>query len=190
MVELVVAGVWVAVEHPAPQDRVLGEPPEDLGGALLGRVRPGGAELFERHAVDPLGGEQALRRQLRDEARDSHPRVSGVQRCELGDVACLELVVELLAHARPELVDERLGVETLQHHHREHRVHHLGGVEVGLDGLTDARVLHLHGDVEPTGGDRPVDLPDARRGDRQIGPVEEDPLRWIAELRCHDTGRE
>ena len=102
----------------------------------------------------------------------------------------LELVVELFAHAGPQLVDEGLGVETLQHHRREHRVHHLGGVEVALDRLVDARVLDLDRDVEPVVGDRPVDLADAGRGDRQVGPVEEYPLGWIAELGGHHAGRE
>ena len=190
VVELVVAGVWIAVEHPAPQHGVLGEPPEDLGGALLGGVRPRRPELLERHAVDPFGGQQALRRQLRDEAGHAHPRVTGVQLGELDDVARLELVVELLAHARPQLVDERLGVEPLEHHRREHRVHHLGGVEVGLDRGADARVLHLHGDIEAARRDRAVDLPDARRRDREVGPVEEDPLRRVPELGRDDARRQ
>ena len=190
VVELVVARVRVAVEHPAPQHGVLGEPPQDFGGALLRGVGLRRAELLERHAVDPLGGEQTFGRQLRDETRDADPRVAGVQLGELDDVACLELVVELLAHARPQLVDERLGVEALQHHRREHRVHHLGGVEIGLDRGADAGVLHLDRDVEAARRDRSMDLADARRGDREVGPVEEDPLRWVAELGRHDTGRE
>ena len=41
---------------------------------------------------------------------------------------------------------KRLGVETVQRQRREHRVHHLGGVEVLLDRRRHAGELHLDGE--------------------------------------------
>ncbi len=82
---------------------------------------------------------------------------------ELGDVGGLPAVVELLAHAQAQLVDEGAGVEAVEGQRREHRVHHLGGVEVLLDRLGDAGELDLDGELAAGGVAGPVDLADARR---------------------------
>ena len=85
---------------------------------------------------------------------------------ELGLVGRLERVVELLAHAVAQLVDQALGVETLQDERGAQSVQRLGVVEVGLDRVADARVLHLHGHLAPVARDGAVHLADAGRGDR------------------------
>ena len=101
---------------------------------------------------------------------------------ELGDVAGLEAVVELLAHPGPQLVDEPSGVEAVEGQRREHAVHDLGPVEVLLDGRADAGELHLdrHGATLERRG--PVDLADAGRGDGQVLPAGEHLLGLGAEL--------
>ena len=109
---------------------------------------------------------------------------------ELRDVRGLEAVVQLFAHACPEFVDQPLRVEALEHHRREHRIHDLGGVEVALDGLVHARVLHLDRDVTTVAGGGAVDLADRRRRHREIAPIEEDPLGRLAEIALHDARRE
>ncbi len=111
-------------------------------------------------------------------------------RLELGEVARLDRVVEFLAHAVAQLVDEALRVEALEHHRGEHRVHHFGGVEVALDRLVDSRVLHFDRHVATVVGDGPVDLTNRGRGDGHVLPIEEQFLRWLAEVALHHVGGE
>ena len=88
---------------------------------------------------------------------------------------------------------KRLGVETLQHHRREHRVHHLGGVEVALD-----RVRCTPGYCTLTATSTSVRSVTARctwpmlaGGDGQIGPVEERPAPGgMPSSALDDAGRE
>ena len=75
----------------------------------------------------------------------------------------------------------------LQRERREEAVEQLGVVEVALDRLVDARVLHLHRDDPAVGQDGPVHLPDRRRGDRDRVPVEEQPLGLVARARSRTT---
>ena len=71
---------------------------------------------------------------------------------ELRLVGGLELVVELVAHAVAQLVDQTLGVETLEDECRAESVEGLGVVEVGVDRRRDARVLHLDSDLDDRRG--------------------------------------
>ncbi len=188
--EAVVPRVRVAVEHADAVDGVLGEAPDHLGGALLRRHRSRLHELIPGQPVDPLRREYLRRRQLRGQGRDAHPRMPGEAAGELGDVGRLAAVVEFLAHAHTQLVDEGPGVEAVERQRREHRVHHLGGVEVFLDRLGNAGELHLDGKF-PTGSvASAVDLADARRRHRHVLPGGEDPLGRSAELALDHRGGE
>ena len=89
----------------------------------------------------------------------------------------------------PQLVDERLHVEALQRERREHAVEHLGVVEVALDRLVDAGVLHLHRDHAAVGQHGPVHLADRRRRDRDRVPVEEEVRRGRRRARSRTTSR-
>ena len=91
-------------------------------------------------------------------------------------VGRLESIVELLAEASADLFDERLRVEVLvQHGRRQHR--HVERVEVGPDGLLDARILHLDRNREPVVRHRAMHLADRRRGDRHRIPFGEQAIR-------------
>ena len=103
-------------------------------------------------------------------------------------VCCLQLVVELVAHSVAQLVDKTLCVEPFQHERGAEAVERFGVVEVAVDGLGHARVLHLHRDVAPVARDGAVHLTDAGRGDGHGLPVEEDPFGWLPELVGHHLG--
>ena len=122
--------------------------------------------------------------------RDRYERMAGEVGGELRLVGRLELVVELVAHPCAQLVDQALGVESLEDERGAQSIERLGVVEVGLDRLGDARVLHLHRDLAPVVGDGPVHLADAGRGDRDLLPVEEDALGRATELVGHHLGGE
>ncbi len=148
------------------------------------------SELIERHAVDPFGGQHPSAAQLGHQFGNPHPRVALEPGFELGDVAGFDRVVEFLTHPFAQFVDEPLGVETLEHHRREHRVHHLGGVEIALDRLVHSRVLHLHRDIATVVGDRAMDLADRCSGHGHVRPVEEEPFGRFAEVALHHVGGE
>ena len=99
--------------------------------------------------------------------------------------AGLEAVVELVGHARPQLVDQRLHVHVLEGEGGEQAVEHLGVVEVALDGLVDARVLHLDGHDPTVVEDGLVHLADGRGGDRFGVPVEEELFGVVTQLVAH-----
>ena len=99
-------------------------------------------------------------------------------------------VVELVAHAGAQLVDQALGVETLEGERGDQAVQRLGVVEVGVDRVADARVLHLHGHLAAVAGDRAVHLPDARGRDGIGLPVEEDAFGRLPELVGDHLGGE
>ena len=188
VVEAVVAGVRVAVERAEALDRVLAEAPDHLAGALLG-LRASAAATNWSHDIPSIHSVVSTR------SVDSSGTSSGMRthgwpakwRGELGDVARLEAVVELLAHPGAQLVDEPAGVEAVERHRREHVVHHLGAVEVLLDRLADARELHLDRDVAAVGRLGPVDLADAGRGDGQVVPAPEHLLRVVRRARRATT---
>ena len=102
----------------------------------------------------------------------------------------LEPVVELLRHARSQLVDQCPSVEALERERREHAVEDLGIREVGRDRFTDPGVLHLDRDGAAVARDGSVDLADRGCCCGLRRPVQEDPLRIAAELLAHDLGGE
>ena len=188
MVELVVARVRVAVEDSVVVNGALCEPPQDLGCTLLGFKGLVLAELIEREAFDPLGGEETGRRVLGNELGDAHPGMPGEAFLELGDVSCFEGVVEFFAHSSAQFVDERVDVETFQHHRGEHRVHDLGSVEVALDGFVHAGVLHFDCDDSSVRSDGAVYLTDRCRRDGEVGPLAKDAFGLTTEIALDDTG--
>ena len=96
-------------------------------------------------------------------------------------VGGLELVVELLVDAQPDLLRDPLDVEAGRHP-REQAHDHAEVLEVGADGAGDARVLHLDGDLAAVGERRAVDLADRRRRDRLGVELREDLVEGIVEL--------
>ena len=115
-----------------------------------------------------------------------HPRhVDAGHRLQVGpdDAGVLRLagVIELDFEGAGDLfVDDlqvHLGDEDVEERHRqpEHE-------EVAGQLHVDVRVLHLEGDVLAVPGPRPMDLAEARRGDRLVGDGLEDLVRVRAEL--------
>ena len=188
--EPVVARVGIAVEDTIAVHRSLRKAEQHLGGALSRRTVGPSLELGPCPSVDPLGHEHALSRQLADDLWDADERVPGVAAPELFLVRGFDAVVELVEHARSQLVDQSLHVEALERQRREHRVQHLRVVEVGSDRPVDARVLHLHGDHPAVGQDGLVHLPDRGRGNGDRVPVEEEARRLVAELAADHALRE
>ncbi len=144
---------------------------------LLGAVRD---DLGQRDAVDPLGHQHLLA--LVHHRRDDHVRVVR----ELLRVGALRLglqpVVQLLRDAVPQLRDQRLDV-----HARDERTQQPGEpaqlAEVGEQGLTRARVLHLDRHLTAVVPHRPVHLADRGSGGRlvlelleEVAPVRPEPL--------------
>src|SRR4029453_4643773 len=74
-------------------------------------------------------------------------------------VLSLDLVVQLLADAVAQLAGDGLHVEA-RGEALDQREEDVEVAQVRLDGLSDAGVLHLHGDVAPVVGPRAVDLAD------------------------------
>ena len=151
-----------AAEHEA-DDRLAGEVSLGLAPRL---------ELAEPRAGRELGGEDPAGRQLVDHVGHVDERVAAVVVGEHPLVGGLDAVVELLADALPDLLDERRDVEVL--------VEQAGGghgrveaVEVGADRLVDARVLHLDRDGPPVLRHGAVHLADRRRRDRHRVPLGE-----------------
>jgi hypothetical protein len=184
-----VAGMRVAVEHPGPVHRALGEPEQDLGGTAPQFGVAGLDEVGEPGAVRPLGGEDPPGRQLRHHRRDPDEGVARVAHGELVLAGGLDAVVELFEQSTPELVDDGAGVEAVERERRRHAVQQLGVAEVAADGDVDAGVLHLHGHFPPVAGDGPVDLADRGGGDGLVAPVEEHLLGrrtefGLDDLRC------
>ena len=180
----------VAVEHAVAVHRALSEPEEHLRGALL-RLRVGSRlELGPGQTVRPFGDEHSLRRQLGHDLRDANEGMTAVPAPERLLVRGLDAVVELVVHASPQLVDQRLDVEPLQRERGEQVVEHLGVVEIGSDRAIDARVLHLDRDLATIGQDGSVHLADGGCRHRDRVPVEEEAAGLVAELAADDPLRE
>jgi hypothetical protein len=114
----------------------------------------------------------------------------GVAAVEVGEellVPGLVRVVELLDDAGPDLLDHRAGLEARQRqaHGAEHQP---GGLEVGTDGLVDARVLHLDRDRPLVSRDGAVHLADGGRGDGDRVPLEEHAVGRCPELPLDHAG--
>ena len=100
---------------------------------------------------------------------------------ELLLAGALEPVVELLAQAGAELVDERAGVEA-RIRATDAAEEQSDVAEVRLHRVRDPRVLHLHRDRAPVVRDGTVHLSDRRRRDRLGIELGEDPIGRRAEL--------
>ena len=124
----------------------------------------------QRGAVDPLGDEHVVG--VDEHVGHEHVVVVAEGGREVPLVAGLEVVVELLAHPRLELVHDRLDVDA-----RHPRPGHPGDpgdlVEVGHQGLGRPRVLDLDGDLAPVAPDPLVHLADRGRGGRHVVELDE-----------------
>ena len=139
----------------------------ELGRLVTLGPGAGGHDRRQREAVEPLRDDDVLT----VDQDIGHDEV-GVVAEDLGEPALvggLEVVVELLRHARLQLVRDRLDVDAGNPpagdpgDPREL-------VEVAEQGLGRSGVLDLHGHVAPVAPHRPVHLPDG--GSRRGGVVE------------------
>ena len=105
----------------------------------------------------------------------------------------LELVVELLGDPGLELGDQRLDLEAGDQH-ADQPAHPADLGEVGQQGVTGARVLHLDGDLATVGPGRAVHLADRGGGGRRVVEVLEPVAPVVAELAgqhpVHRAGRQ
>jgi hypothetical protein len=145
-------------------------------------------ELGKAHARRELGGEDALAAERRDHVGNVDERMAAVPIGEQPLVRRFDAVVELLADAIANLVDERLRVEVLEQHRcRQHRCLHAR--EIGFDRVLDSGVLHLHRDGFALVCDGTVHLTDRRRRDRHRVPFDKQLLGRSAELALDHLGR-
>ena len=190
VVEPVVAGVRIAVEGAEALDRVLPEAPDHLADPLP----------WSRATPSPRTGPTTCRRSSRWSAR-------GCATARARRPGCAPTGGRRSGGRTPRRCAPRGGSRApracgpaarrpgprasrpLQRQRREHRVHHLGAVEVLLDRLADAGELHLDGDLAALLGLGAVDLPDAGGGHRQVVPAAEDLLGRRAELGLDDRRR-
>ena len=176
-VEQVVAGMWVAVEGAEAVQAAKGEPVDGLGREVTLALIPA-QQLVESRTRDKLAGQHPRAAELANDSRHVDNRVRFVIGCEQVLVVGLEPVVDLLAQPVAQLLDERARVETGKRRSDDPRSE--GDVlEVRLDGAGDARVLHLDRHRAPIARDRPMDLADRGRRERQRVPPGEDPLRGL-----------
>ena len=183
-VEQVVARMGVAVELVHPVQRAEHEAEQALAGEVALVLVPG-EQLLPRRAGDQLGRQHPRRRQLGQHVGDVDERVVAVVVGEVLLVLRLPPVVELLDQTLLDLGHHLVGIETAEALTQD-RAEQVGGAQVALDGLADAGVLHLDGDgsldAVRVDDDGAVHLPDARRGDRQRVPLDEQAIRRRAEL--------
>ena len=187
-VEQVVARVRVAVERMCLVQAPEHEPVDRFRGQVALLLGPAG-QLGEAGPVGQLARHHQPARQLVDDPRDVDRRVTVVVGGQQPLVGRLPAVVELLQHAVPQLVDERVDV-LAGRGDAEQPAQQGDVVEVGRHGLGDAGILHLHRDRAAVVGDRPVHLPDRRGGDRFRVPARERPFRGQAQLGFHHARRE
>ena len=194
VVEQVVAGVRVGVEHAEAGDAPEEEPVDDLAPPVaqrlvdVGRLRPS-------PSVDHLHGEHPIARQLGEHLGHADERMAAVVLGELALVRQLGGVVELLAEPLRDLVGEGAHVEVAELrddalgdlHEREEQ---LGVRQVVADGVGDAGILHLDRDLGAVVQAGDVDLADRRSGDRCRGELGEELLGPTPELALDDGGHE
>jgi hypothetical protein len=178
--EQVVPRVRVAVERVRAVQAAEHEAVDRLGGQVALGLRPGD-ELGEPRAVGQFAGHHAAGGQLGHDAGHVNGRVAGVVAREHLLVPGFPAVVELLGDAFSQLGQQRVDVL----HRRgdlEHPAQQRDVAQVGLDGLGDARVLHLHRDGPAVPGDRAVHLPDRRGRDGFRVPGGEGQVRRLSQL--------
>ena len=101
----------------------------------------------------------------------------GIARVELGEGALplgLQRIVELLAEALLDLLEDALRLEAPRAQRAEHPLEHAGVVEIALDGAGDARVLHLDGHAAPVVEGGTVHLADGGAGEGGVLPLGEE----------------
>ena len=155
------------------------------GGVSLGLRRAGG-ERRVVVAADELQREDTPRRERVDDPRNDDVRVVLVHPSKgVGGVG-LEAVVDLGEEDGANLVERLFGL-IAPADGRDHRLEKREALQVVLDRLVDARVLHLHGDALAGARDGAVHLADAGGGERLGLPLEEDFVRLAAELFADDA---
>ena len=100
---------------------------------------------------------------------------------------CLAVVVQLLADALAQLVDQRVDV-LARHGDLQHPAQQGDVVQVSGHRLGDAGVLHLDRDSAAVAGDGPVHLADRGGGDGLGIPLGEHLLRRLAQFLSDDAG--
>ncbi len=179
-VEQVVARMRVAVEGVHLVQAPEHEPVDRLPGQVALGLRPAG-QLREPRAVREVAGHQAPGGKLLDDLRDVNRGVTPVVVGEQLLIAGLGPVVQLLGDAFPQLGQQRVDV-LARRGDLEHPAQQRDVAQVGLDGLGDARVLHLHRDGAAVMGDRAVHLADRGGRDGLRVPGGEGPLRRLAQF--------
>ena len=139
--------------------------------------------------MDELGGEHVAARESIDHVGDPDRRVAPVVVGEEPDVGCFVLVVEFFVDAGAELLDQFDRVEAREDH-AEHRGERLGVVHVGCDGVGDAGVLDLHGDIAAVEGAGLVDLANRCGRDRLCVDVFEQFVQRLPETGFDFAQRE
>ena len=173
----------VAVDHAVAAER---EPPR--GEHRL----PDAVALLERRglvaeqfgAVEPVEREQPAGRELRPHRRHAHQIDAGEHRLIERDVLGLALIVELLAHARGDLLGDLAGVD-----HRVHaavdREQPVELLQVRFDRRLHVGILELDGEPLAVGRARAMHLAERGGGGRLVLEFGELFLPAGAKLRRH-----
>ena len=145
--------------------------------------------VHETPALEPGHGQQALGRQLRQHARHADARLVGEDCAVKGRVFRLQLVVQLLAQPRRDLLDDLAGLHR-RVHARVQGEHHLELGEVRLHGRLHVRILQLGGERRAVVPERAVHLTERGRGGglRLEAPEAAGPVG--PELRHHAAAHE
>ena len=190
LLEQVVAGVGVGIEHPAHEVALEDEAPQRLGvGASC--VLAVAHDVLETATVHELAGQDARCGPLGHQPRNADGRIALVDERESDQPLGLEGVVELLAEARPQRRELTLRVEATRAEDGTHAFEDPGVREIAVDRLLDAGVLHLHRDLDAAhhalGEPRAMDLADRGAGDRDVVERVEEPIDGRAELVLDDS---
>ena len=139
-------------------------------------------ELLETDAVDEVADEHTLAGQRADDLGHEDERVAVVDAGQRALVLGLELVVELLHDALPDLLGDGVDVEP-RGHPLEQPHDHVEVLEVRPDGRPDARVLDLDGHLAAVVGEPgAVHLADRSGRDRLLVEVLEQLLDRVFEV--------
>ncbi len=142
-------------------------------------------DLVEASPLHVVRDQNAAAREPRVDPRDEDEGVPVVSAGEGALVLRLELVVELLQNPLAQLRGDGLGVEAGREHLREPH-DHAGVRQIRLEGVGDARVLHLDGDPRPVLQRGAVDLADRGGGERLRLDLGEHPVGWLLVLVLED----
>jgi hypothetical protein len=148
----------------AREERAKHEAPDRLPCGVAVRLRGALAERRVVRAFDEVAREHAPRREAVVHACDDDLIVVGVDAAEgIGGLRFF-CVVELGEEHRLDLVERLLRVVAAADR-RDHRLEHGQALEIVLDGLVDAGVLHFDGDGLAAARDGAMHLTDAGRGE-------------------------